>query len=85
VLAGHRLGSCQISHRRLFRALLLCCACAAAHGVEREFRACRHQGLVVTRGTTQQLYPVTVSHSGHTNEYVHNVSSRATWCTRGPL
>ena len=56
---------------------------ARPHVVERGYRACRHQGLVVTRGGTQELYPVTVSRSGHTNEYVHNVASRATWCTGG--
>ena len=59
------------------------CACAAAHGVERVCRDCRHQGLVVTRGTAQQLYPVTVSRSGHTNKHVHNVSSM--WCTGGAV
>ena len=55
------------------------------HGVERGCRACRHQGLVVTRGASQQLSPVTVSRSGHTDEHVHNVASRATWCTGGAV
>jgi hypothetical protein len=79
VLAGHRLGSCQISHRRLFRALLLCCVCAAAW--------CRAGvpclSVPGSGGDTvsQYLYPVTVSRTGHTNEHVHNVSSRDTWCT----
>ena len=45
------------------------------------YRACRHQGLVVTRGAAQQLSPDTVNRSGHANEHVHNVASRATWCT----
>jgi len=56
---------------------------ARPHGVERGCRDCRHQGLVVTRGASQQLYPVTVSRTGHTNEYVHNVASM--WCTGGAV
>ena len=52
---------------------------------ERGFRDCRYQGLVVTRGSPHQLYPVTVSRTGHTNEYVHNVASRVTWCTGGAV
>ena len=55
------------------------------YDLERGCRAWWHQGLVVTRGTTQQLYPVTVSRTGHTNEHVHNVSSRVTWCTGGAV
>ena len=56
---------------------------ARMHGLERVYCAWRHQGLVVTRGVAQKLYAVTVSRNGHTNEHVHNVSSRATWCTGG--
>ena len=59
---------------------------ARLDGVEREYCACRHQGLVVTRGEAQQLYAGTVRHSGHTtDEHVHNVASRATWCTGGAV
>ena len=41
---------------------------ARLHGVEREYCACRHQGLVVTRGEAQQLYAGTVRRSGHTTD-----------------
>ena len=59
---------------------------ARLHGVERVCRAWRHQGLVVTRGAAQQLYAGTVRRSGHTtDEHVHNVASRATWCTGGAV
>jgi len=53
------------------------CCCARAVAWSRAgCRAWRHQGLVVTRGAAQQLYPGTVSRSGHTDEHVHNVAHR---------
>ena len=53
--------------------------CARPHGLEREYCACRHQGLVVTRGEAQQLYAGTVRRSGHTtDEHV------CTMCHREP-
>ena len=60
-----------------------CCACVAAWclaGV-----SCLSAPGSGGDTVAQYLYPVTVSHSGHTNEYVHNVSSRVTWCTGGAV
>ena len=58
---------------------------ARPHGFERGCCAWRHPGLVVTHGAAQQLYAGTVSQRTHPDEHVHNVASRATWCTGGVL
>ena len=59
---------------------------ARLHGLEGGFRVCHHPGLVVTLGSVHQLYTGTVRLSEDTtDDHVHNVASRATWCTGGAV